>query len=112
MNTNNKYIERLKKASRLSTGTRKALMAWDNSIQWPDELELSEILWQEEVGDFLDTLRRAGVKSFVCTYQGTGLMKNMHAFKAHGCTLIGLCTLTRKYSFEEKDIPGVRFSLN
>ena len=64
----------------------------------------------------LDTLRKAGIESLVVTNQSTGLMRNLHDFAAEGCTMLGLCTITKKdnrWGEETEDqIMGIRFRLN
>lgn len=50
------------------------------------------------------------------TNQSTGLMRNLHDFAAEGCTMQGLCTVTKmenRWGEEtEEQIMGIRFSLN
>ncbi len=39
-------------------------------------------------------------------------MGNLHAFAAEGCTMLGLCTITKKSRWDEdEELPGIRFSL-
>ena len=98
-------------------GACKAYRAWASSIsRKEDELEMDDFLWDKEVADFIDTLRQAGITSFVYTNQSTAVMENLHAFAAQGCTMMGLCTITRqetRWGDEEPvEIMGIRFSLN
>lgn len=98
-------------------GACKAYRAWASSIsRKEDELEMDDFLWDKEVADFIDTLRQAGITSFVYTNQSTAVMENLHAFAAQGCTMMGLCTITRQETRwgdeEPTEIMGIRFSLN
>ena len=65
--------------------------------------------------EIIDTLRKAGIKTFVTTNQSTGLMEDLHSFAAEGCEMEGLCTITKKShrwgeDTEEKTL-GIRFTL-
>ena len=98
-------------------GASKAYRAWSTSnSRNEDELEMDDFLWNTEVHDFIDTLRRAGISGFVYTNQSTAVMENLHAFAAEGCTLTGLCTITRRETRwgdeETTEVMGIRFSLN
>ena len=69
-------------------GACKAYRAWASSIsRKEDELEMDDFLWDKEVADFVNTLRSAGIKTFVYTNQSTAVMENLHAFAAQGCTM-------------------------
>ena len=76
---------------------------------------MDDFLWEKEVEDFIDTLRQAGIATFVYTNQSTAVMENLHAFAAEGCRLEGLCTITRhenRWGEEEPyEVQGIRFSL-
>ena len=98
-------------------GASKAYRAWAGSIsRKEDEVEMDDFLWEKEVHDFIDTLRRAGIQTFVYTNQSTAVMENLHAFAAEGCTMDGLCTITRhedRWGDEEPtEVMGIRFSVN
>ena len=98
-------------------GAVKAYRAWASSIsRKEDEVEMDDFLWDKEVADFIEALRSAGITSFVYTNQSTAVMENLHAFAAQGCTMTGLCTITRqetRWGDEEPvEIMGIRFSLN
>ena len=98
-------------------GACKAYRAWASSIsRKEDELEMDDFLWDKEVADFVNTLRSAGIKTFVYTNQSTAVMENLHAFAAQGCTMMGLCTITRQETRwgdeEPTEVMGIRFTLN
>ena len=98
-------------------GASKAYRAWAGSIsRKEDEVEMDDFLWEKEVHDFIDTLRKAGIQTFVYTNQSTAVMENLHAFAAEGCTMDGLCTITRhedRWGDEEPtEVMGIRFRVN
>ena len=98
-------------------GACKAYRAWAQSLaRKEDEVEMDDFLWDKEVADFIDALRSAGIGTFVYTNQSTAVMENLHAFAAQGCTMTGLCTITRQETRwgdeEPTEIQGIRFSLN
>ena len=100
-----------------SNGACKAYRAWKNSIRRnEDEVEMDDFLWEREVADFIDSFRKAGIKTFVYTNQSTAVMENLHAFAANGCTMTGLCMITRREDRygedEEYEVQGIRFFLN
>ena len=100
-----------------SQGANKAYRAWASSVgRQEDEIEMDDFLWEREAADFVDTLREAGFATFVYTNQSTAVMENLHAFAAQGCTMTGLCTITRQETRwgdeEPTEIMGIRFSLN
>lgn len=100
-----------------SQGANKAYRAWASSIgRQEDEIEMDDFLWEREVADFVDTLRRAGFTTFVYTNQSTAVMENLHQFAAVGCTMDGLGTITRTESRwgdeEPTEVMGIRFSLS
>ena len=99
------------------SGTSKAYRAWAQSLsRKEDELEMDDFLWDKEVADFIEALRSAGIETFVYTNQSTAVMENLHAFAAQGCTMTGLCTITRQETRwgdeEPTEVMGIRFSLN
>ena len=65
--------------------------------------------------DFVDALKAAGIKTFVYTNQSTAVMENLHQFAAAGCTMQGLCTITRmenRWGDEEPtEVMGIRFAI-
>ena len=101
----------------IESGANKAYRAWAQSIcRKEDEVEMDDFLWDKEVADFISALRSAGIDSFVYTNQSTAVMENLHAFASHGCTMAGLCTITRhenRWGTEEPaEVMGIRFRIN
>ena len=98
-------------------GACKAYRAWAQSLsRKEDEVEMDDFLWEKEVADFIDALRKAGIETFVYTNQSTAVMENLHQLAAAGCRMQGLCTITRhenRWGDEEPtEVMGIRFSLN
>lgn len=100
----------------ISQGACKAYRVWQRSIsRKEDEVEMDDFLWEKEVKDFVEAFRNAGIKTFVYTNQSTAVMENLHQLAAVGCTMQGLCTITRQETRwgdeEPTEVMGVRFSL-
>lgn len=100
----------------ISQGVSKAYRAWWTSIERKqDEVEMDDFLWEKDVTDFIDALKAAGIRTFVYTNQSTAVMENLHQFVAAGCTMQGLCTITRTEDRwgEEKphEVMGIRFTI-
>lgn len=98
------------------TGAYQAYRAWAWSIErCEDELEMEDYVRDNGVKDFVETMQKAGVKTFVFTNQSTAVMENIHAFVKEGCTMEGPCTITRHESRwgddETEEAIGIRFSL-
>ena len=98
-------------------GACKAYRAWAASVsRGNEEPELDDFLWEREVSDFIATLRAAGIESFTITDRSTGLMENLHAFAAEGCTMEGLCMVGRtepEWGYTKPEaVMGIRFKVN
>ena len=111
------YAEKEAMKFPFTQGESKAYRAWAETIsRGEDELEMSDFLFDTEVEDFIKTLRKAGIPTMVYTNTSTAVMENIHHFAALGCTMTGLCTITRKESRwggeEEARIQGIRFRIN
>ncbi len=99
-----------------SQGISKAYRAWKTSTsRSEDEVEMDDFLWESEVHDFVEALRKAGFTTFVYTNQSTAVMENLHQLAAEGCKMDGLCTITRRENRwgeeEPYEVQGIRFSL-
>ena len=81
-----------------------------------EEYEMDDFLWDTDVHDFVETLRKAGIRSFVYTNKSTAVMENLHALAAEGCEMTGLCTIVRtedRFGRDETvEVPGIRFKVN
>ena len=87
-------------------GAWKAYWAWRNCLQYgSEEYELGDHLWSNEVKDFVETVKAAGITSFLVTGQSTALMRNLFELSANGCEMGALCMIRRPHGFF-KDEPG------
>ena len=112
----NWYAEKEAMTYPISEGACKAYRAFRMSEEkHSSEFELEDFLWEREVPDFVEALRKAGISTFAYTNQSTAVMENLHQFAAAGCTMMGLCTVTRqerRWGDEETtEHMGVRFSI-
>ena len=111
------YAEDASATFPISQGVSKAYIAWWTSIErQEDELEMDDFFWEKDVQDFIGALKAAGLKTFVYTNQSTAVMENLHQFAAAGCTMQGLCTITRRENRwgdeEPTEVIGIRFEIN
>lgn len=95
----------------ISQGAGKALRAY--RFTQGEEMLLDTFLWDRERADFIDALRKAGIKTFITVDHSTGLMEDIHGFIDLGCTLEGACKITQKVDRwggeEEETLRGLRF---
>ena len=111
------YEEEDAMESPIKDGENKACMAYKKSrIHSSSELELDDCIMGQDVEDFLEALRKAGIPEFAYTNQGSAAILNIHAFVEAGCTFEGLCKVTRREDGCGKEMtteyPGVRFKVN
>jgi len=80
-----------------------------------DKIEMNDFLWDREIDDFVEALRKAGFDSFIYTNQSTAVMENLHGFAKAGCTMTGLTTITRRErrfgEYRNEEILGIHFTL-
>jgi phosphoglycolate phosphatase-like HAD superfamily hydrolase len=110
------YAENHEEVFPISQGASKAYRAWWTSIdRQEDEVEMDDFLWEKDVQDFVDAFKAAGIKTFVYTNQSTAVMENLHQLAAAGCTMQGLCTITRQETRcgdeELTKVMGIRFAI-
>lgn len=110
------YEEEDKRVFPYTRGEMKAFWTWGHNIERDcTTFEMNDFLHKEaEVTDFLNTLRRAGISSFIYTNQSTAVMRNIHQFVHAGCTMNGIAELSRKSLWSDEPdeiIPGIKFSL-
>ncbi len=94
------YFQRLEKSGKATWGQGIAYRAWRDSLENDTSMfEVHELPWgsnvNEEMHDFVETLRAAGVDRFAVTDESTALMTSLHALIAAGGILEGPCTVTR-----------------
>jgi hypothetical protein len=75
---------------------------------------MDDFTWDRNATTSL-TPSEGGIQTLVVTNQSTGLMEDLHGYAAEGCTMLGLCTITKKDTRgeeKEEQIMGIRFQLN
>lgn len=96
------YFQKLEKAEKISYGQGYAYRAWRDSLEnGSSAFEVHELPWSDadlagEMRKFIDTLREAGIDSFIVTDESTALMRCLHTLIGAGGTLEGPATVTRK----------------
>ena len=79
-----------------TSGQMVAYHAWFNSTRnQSSDFEVQDLPWENNTHDFVETLRAAGIVEFAVTDQSTALMRLLHLLAAEGCTMQGLCKVTR-----------------
>jgi phosphoglycolate phosphatase-like HAD superfamily hydrolase len=108
------YEEKKEMTYPIPQGACKAYRAWQQSLERDaDEVEMDDFLWDREVKDFVETLRAAGIESFIYTNSSSALMENLHQLTEEGCTMDGLVKIERKNRWsEEEHIYGIHFTVN
>lgn len=89
-----------------SDGAVMALEAWRRSNRHgSDAFEVERLPWPEDMKDFADTLKYAGVKRIVVTSQSTALMRGIYGLYENGWTLVGpqIVTTELEHSFGSSD---------
>jgi len=77
-------------------GQDKAYQAWEMSIRDKSSIfEVRDLPWDKDTHDFVKTLRAARIAEFAVTDESTALMRILHLLAAEGCTMKGLCKVTR-----------------
>lgn len=65
------------------------------------------------MSDFVKTMREAGVKAIAITETSTALLENLHKLATQGCSIEGLCTVSRPDLWgKTKEYPAIRIRLN
>ena len=95
----NTYFRALEQASSetpLTDGKHRAYIAWFRSLKnQSSTFEVEDLPWPRDIHEFVETIRAAGVAEFAVTDRSTGLMEGLHLLAAEGCTMHGLCKVTR-----------------
>ena len=106
------------KADPYGAGAWKAWRAvyWNENEKNPDELCVRDFCWEKELPDFVETLRRFGLREFVTIDSSTALMRTIHGLQDCGCEFTGTAIVDKKKFFTDEKDPydhqqGLRFSL-
>ena len=95
-NTYFKALEQTSDNTPLTDGQHRAYIAWFSSLRSKSStFEVNDLPWPRDIHEFVETLRAAGVTEFAVTDRSTGLMEGLHGLATEGCTMQGLCTVTR-----------------
>lgn len=109
---NNTYFQAMNQTA--TDGQGKAFRAWLRSVQSESGIfEVEDLPWAKDTHDFVETLRAAGSTEFAVTDRSTDLMELLHRLADEGCTMQGLCKVTRsetRWGGEgTKEYPGILF---
>lgn len=108
-----KKYDEIKKSFPFTDGQYKAYCAWCDSIKWDlDIIILDNFLWDEEMDDFIQTLKGSGIKEFVYVNTSTAVMNNIHGFIDGGYDFAGLYMLSNKDKYGDGWVKGIRFKLS
>lgn len=113
----NTYFQAMNQAStgiHFTDGQLRAYRAWlESTRNESSTFEVQDLPWDRDIHDFVETIRAAGVTEFAVTDQSTALMRLLHLLAAEGCTMQGLCKVTRsetRWGGEgTKEYPGILF---
>ena len=104
--------DKIKKNFPFNGGQCKAYRAWCSSVRWNHEIfVLDEFLWDDEVDDFIQTLKEAEIKEFVYMNSSTAVMNNIHGFINGGYDFAGLYEIQNKNKYVDDVVKGIRFKM-
>lgn len=75
------------------------------------EYVLSNFLYENEVEDFCESLKKSGVESFIFTNHSTALIENIHDFINNGLEFAGVVDVEKKRGRHTDIVKGLRFSV-
>ena len=109
------YFESLERNEKFSHGAGYAYRAYldtcNNSNS--EELIVNDLPFEDDMSDFVETLRSAGLTTVLITDASTALLRNLHQLDELGCRFDGLCKATRNYAWgAPEEIPAIRIRLN
>ena len=65
------------------------------------------------MSDFVKTMREAGIETIAVTETSTALLENLHKLASQGCTIEGLCKVSRPDIWGNgKEYPAIRIRIN
>ena len=101
----NEMRNKIKKHLRVSVGERNAFNAWEKGIEENLDFPVqTDIFWEEDLSDFLKTIKAAGFKKFGFSGSSTAAVENLVDFVKDGWQVTG----TFKYDISNFD--SVTFS--
>lgn len=107
-----KEYDEIKKNSPFTRGQCKAYRAWCSSVKWDHKIiVLDEFLWDDEVDDFIQTLKEAGIKEFAYMNSSTAVMDNIYSFINGGYDFVGSYLIQNKKKYGDDVAKGIRFKL-
>lgn len=113
------YFENLREnaennANKLSRGTLEAYWTYEfNLNNNSSEFEFNELPWTTDMSDFVKTMREAGIETIAVTETSTALLENLHKLASQGCTIEGLCKVSRPDIWGNgKEYPAIRIRIN
>ena len=109
------YFESLERNEKISHGAGYAYRAYldtcNNSNS--EELIVNDLPFENDMSDFVETLRSAGLTTVLIADASTALLRNLHQLDELGCRFDGLCKATRNYAWgAPEEIPAIRIRLN
>lgn len=113
------YFENLREnaendAKKLSRGTLEAYWTYEFNLNHnSSEFECNELPWTTDMSDFVKTMREAGIETIAVTETSTALLENLHKLANQGCTIEGLCKVSRPDIWgKNKEYPAIRIRIN
>ncbi len=115
METNN-YLEQIHEnlcaGKNYNSGTRCAVGNYRTTLRCAaDEYIVRENPHRIDIEDFVDTLRKAGIKSIVLTDESHLLIEILHRFADCGCTIDELVRIKITDDFGPRYLGGIRLKL-
>lgn len=113
------YFESIREAAendakKVSRGTLEAYWTYEfNCNNDCSEFACNELPWTTDMSDFVKAMREAGLETIAVTETSTALLENLHKLANQGCTIDGLCKVTRSNIWGNvEEIPAIRIRMN
>ena len=104
--------DRIDEERPFTSGEGKALRAWMYGRGADGEILVDDFCWEYESADFVNTFRKAGIKSFIVIEDSTALMRNIHEYVKAGCRLVGFVLVREGKTPWNAEVPGLRFEID
>ena len=88
---NNEFFKTISNGKHLTDGERRAICAWENGIEKNVNFPLlTDVFWLKEIPDFLETVKKSGLKRFGFFSTSTIDTESIVIISEHGWKIAGI----------------------